>query len=88
MPVCNRRSSAHRSGWRRRYTVTAGRRQKKEEKARMKESKRKEIEARLQELFAESQKKEPETDYVIKTPRRTVQVIRRRKGQPDLQLAD
>jgi hypothetical protein len=53
----------------------------------MKESKRKEIEARLQELFAENSQEKPSRERVIQTARRPVVVIRRRKSQPDRQVA-
>ena len=53
----------------------------------MDESKRKQIEARLQELFAENDPEKTRSERIIQTTGRSVRVIRRRKGRPDLQLA-
>jgi hypothetical protein len=53
----------------------------------MDESKRKEIEAKLQQLFAESDRENLRSERIIHSTGRTVRVIRRRKGRPDLQLA-
>jgi hypothetical protein len=53
----------------------------------MEESKKREIEARLQELFARSGLEPSKTERTIQTPHRTVQVIRRRKGRPGRKVA-
>jgi hypothetical protein len=53
----------------------------------MDESKRKMIEARLQELLAESDTEKPKVAKNLFNSRRTVTVIRRRKGRPDFQPA-
>ncbi len=54
----------------------------------MDESKRKKIEAKLQELIAaESGMEKPKVYESQFNSRRTVTVIRRRKGKPDFQLA-
>ena len=52
----------------------------------MNEAKRKEIEARLHELFAENDREKSRSERFIHKTGRTVHVIRRRKRQPDLQL--
>jgi hypothetical protein len=53
----------------------------------MEESKLKEIEAKLQELFAQNDREKSDPPRIKNTSRRGVRVIRRRKGQPDHQLA-
>jgi hypothetical protein len=52
----------------------------------MDEKKRKEIEARLLQLFTKSEKG-PHSDASAKTSATVVKVIRRRKGKSDLQIA-
>ena len=53
----------------------------------MDEAKRKKIEAKLQELIAESGLEKPKSVKSQANARRTVTVIRRRKARPDLQPA-
>ena len=53
----------------------------------MDESKRKMIEAKLQELLAENNTEKPKNAQNLFNPRRTVKVIRRRKSKPDFQIA-
>jgi Ribonuclease G/E len=52
----------------------------------MDENKRKRIEAKLLQLFTQTNPKEHATGHTKKTPT-VVKVIRRRKGKPDLQVA-
>ena len=53
----------------------------------MDESKRKMIEARLQELLAENDAEKPKNSRDVFNPRRPVTVIRRRKARTGLQPA-
>lgn len=52
----------------------------------MDENKRKQIEAKLLQLFTQTDKN-PSTDSSMRANGPVVKVIRRRKGKPDLQVA-
>jgi hypothetical protein len=52
----------------------------------MDENKRKKIEAKLLQLFTQTDQ-HPDSHSQSKSPHTVVKVIRRRKGKPDLQVA-